>query len=301
MLDLKGVIPALLTPSDDEGDPDWAPLGRLVDFLLARGVRGFFVGGTTGEGFFLSADERKVLLEKVLEVVAGRVPVIAHVGGMNFREVRMMAEHAGKAGADAVSSVVPFYYTYTLGEIADYYQAISDDSDLPTLIYFMTQAGNTMVDPKAFVEAVMGVDRLYGLKYTDEDFYRLQCLIQLSEGRLRFFGGADAVSMLALTMGAHGMIGSNYNGLPEIWVALYDAVEARDMDRVLALQDRLTHYMRSLKKVPPLARAKGLIKLRGLDIGQPRWPTGALTDANMAILGGVLDEMRADPLFEMVD
>ena len=301
MLDLKGVIPALLTPSDDEGNPDWAPLGRLVDFLLDRGVRGFFVGGTTGEGFFLSAEERKVLLEKVLETVAGRAPVIAHVGGMNFREVRGLAKHAGTAGADAISSVVPFYYAYSLDEIADYYQAISDASDLPTLIYFMTQAGNKMVDPRAFAEAVLRVDRLYGLKYTDEDFFRLQCLKQLSDGRLRFFGGSDAVAMLALTMGADGMIGSNYNVLPEVWVAIYEAFEARDMELAMALQDRLTHHMRILKQVPPLCRAKGLMKLRGMDIGEPRRPARPVSDAQMEILRGALDGIRADPMFEIVD
>src|SRR5690348_2484091 len=126
MFTLKGVIPALVTPSDSRGNLDLKPIPKLIRFLLKRSAGGLFVGGTSGEGFFLDCDERKQLAEKVVEEVAGRVPVVIHVASLNFREALNLATHARIVGASAVSAVLPFYFTYKQDEIVDYYRAISE-------------------------------------------------------------------------------------------------------------------------------------------------------------------------------
>ncbi len=299
MLELTGVIPALITPSNSNGNLDLGPIPRLIDFTLARGVSGFFVGGSTGEGYCLTTAERKQLAEKIVAEVSGRVPVIVHVGSLDYREVVELSEHAKKIGADAVSSVIPFYFSYSLQEVRDYYQAISDASELPNIIYFLPHVGNTMTDPEQFVETVLTVDRIYGIKYTDTDLHRLRCLKQLASGQLKYFGGNDSLPLPMLTMGADALIGSNFSAIPEVWIGIYNAFSNGELDRAVKLQDRLTYYIRKLRQIQPIERAKGMLKIRGIDVGIPRKPKAPLSINQEKVLKEVLDEMLGDPLLEM--
>lgn len=273
MIDIKGVIPALVTPSDSEGNLDLEPIPALVDFTLQRGVSGFFVGGSTGEGFGLYADERKQLSEAVVNEVGGNVPVIIHIGSMNYRDVIELSKHAAEIGADAVSSVVPFYYVYSLDEVRDYYRAISDASGLPVIVYDLATVANTVFPPKQFIEAMLSIDGMYGVKFTNPNLIRLSQLKEIAGEQLRFFGGVDQMPLPMLSMGASGLIGTNYNGIPEIWVAIYDAFMRKDLDEVVKLQEGLNWIMCKISHVGPLPRSKKMLELRGVDVGPPRLPS----------------------------
>lgn len=301
MFVLHGIIPALVTPSDGSGGVDFRSIPKLVDFTLSRRVDGFFVGGTTGEGFRLTADERKQMAEIVVQYVAQKAPVVIHVGSMNSREVAELARHAAQIGADAVSSVLPFYYSYSLQEIRDYYQAIADSCGLPIVIYCLSGAGDTSFAPEHFLEVMSSIDGLYGIKYSEGDLFKMQCLAQLGEGRVHLFGGVDMLALAMFAMGAKGLIGSGYNAIPEPWVELRDAFFAGDMQRAVALQGRITYYMRRFGGTQPVARAKYLLRLRGCDVGQPWAPHAPLSTEQERILSNVFDEMKADPLLNMRD
>jgi len=300
MIDIKGVIPALITPSDSDGRPDLKRLPPVLKFSLDRGVHGMFVGGSTGEGFSLTTQERKDLAEAVIDEVDGRVPVVIHVGSMSFREVVELSDHARSAGADAVSSVLPFYYPYTLEEIRDYYQSISEASELPTIIYALSHMESTVFPPREFVDAIMTIDRIYGIKFTNRDLNRLQILDQLSEKKLRFFGGVDVLALPMFVMGVAGIIGSNYSALPEPWTAVYDAFCRGDLDRARSIQERLTHYVRSFRHIQGSSRAKGVLRLRGVEAGESFPPKAPLTEQDMEILQSILAEIREDPVLKNI-
>jgi N-acetylneuraminate lyase len=295
MLDIKGVIPALATPSDSEGNLDLAPLPSLINFTLDRGVSGFFVGGSTGEGFGLYADERKQLSEAVMSEVGGKVPVIIHVGSMNYRDVIELSKHAAKIGADAISSVVPFYYLYNLEEVRDYYRAISDASGLPVIVYDLAQVANAVFPPEKFMEAMLSIDGMYGVKFTNPDVIRLNQLKEIGEGRIRFFGGLDQIPLPMLSMGASGLIGSNYNAIPEIWVAVYEAFMKKDLEEVIKLQDGLTWVMRRISRVSPLPRVKKMLQLRGIDAGPPRLPNKPVSPEMEKFLEQTITELFDHP------
>ncbi|HUV07862.1 MAG TPA: dihydrodipicolinate synthase family protein [Spirochaetia bacterium] len=300
MLDFKGVIPALISPADRDGRLDVKRIPSVLQFAMKRGVHGMFVGGSTGEGFCLTTEERKRLAETVMDEVGKKIPVVIHVGSMRFREVIELAEHARSIGADGVSSVIPFYYRYNLEEIHSYYQAISEASQLPTLIYALSQVENTTFAPKEFIDAVMSIDRVYGIKFTNIDINRLQTLKQLSKDKLRFYGGVDVLALPMFVMGVAGIIGSNYTALPEPWIAIYEAFLKKDLPRAISVQERLTYYLRSFKHIEGTGRAKGLLRLRGVDAGDVFPPKAPLKPEDLKLLQGILEEMHGDPVLKGV-
>jgi N-acetylneuraminate lyase len=110
---LGGIAPALVTPFDERLELDCERARPLLDFLLGAGVDGLYVGGSTGEGFLQSLEERAEYLRWVAGVVKGRVTLIAHVGAISTREAVRLAEIAADAGYDAVAATPPFYYGFT--------------------------------------------------------------------------------------------------------------------------------------------------------------------------------------------
>jgi dihydrodipicolinate synthase/N-acetylneuraminate lyase len=127
----------------------------------------------------------------------------------------------------------------------------------------------------------------------------MQCLHQLGNGEFRLYGGVDMLALAMFSMGSVGLIGSGYNGIPEPWVATYEAMQAADMNRAVALQARLTHYMHRFGGTQPIARAKYLLQLRGFEVGPPRAPHAPLSAEQRQTVESALKEMRSDPLFSM--
>jgi N-acetylneuraminate lyase len=298
MLDIKGIIPALISPCDREGNLDLAPLPKVLKFDLERGITGVFVGGSTGEGFCQTTEERKSLADTVVQEIAGRIPVIIHVGSMRYREVMELSEHAKDISADAVSAVIPFYYTFTLEETRNYYQAIAHASGLPTIVYALSHVAGSTFPPEEFMDAMLSVEGIYGIKFTNPDIYRLQTLKQLSRGKVRFYGGVDVLPLPMLSMGAYGLIGSNYSALPEPWVAIYNAFQAKDLEKAISMQERIAYYIRSFKHISGAQRVKWILRARGIDVGEAWLPKQPQKPEEERMCLQILNEFFADPVFK---
>ncbi len=276
MKQLKGIIPALFTPFDDQQQVDLKTLAKLINFHLKAGVGGFYLTGSTGEWFRLTIDERKKIFDVAVQQVAGTVPVVAHVGHFSTKAAIELTEHAKKAGADFVSSLSPAYYTYTpsIDEIHDYYKAIADIG-LPVIVYYIQAAGG-FTGTKQFVEKIASIDGVIGLKYTGSDLYLMESIIQLND-KLSWWAGYDQMALTNLNAGATGLIGSNYNYIPEIYIELYNAQQQGNIDLAKQLQKEANTILRNVKTFGPQNAYKQALKLRGLDIGDYRLPYKPLT------------------------
>ncbi|MDN6229437.1 MAG: dihydrodipicolinate synthase family protein, partial [Enterobacterales bacterium] len=126
---LHGVMPALLTPFNPQQQLDIPSLRRLVQFNIAQGVDGLYVGGSTGEAFIQNLQEREQVLEVVAQEAKGKLTLIAHVGGISTHESQILAGAAKRYGFDAVSAVTPFYYPFSFSEHCDHYRAIIDAAE----------------------------------------------------------------------------------------------------------------------------------------------------------------------------
>ena len=231
--DAKGVIPALITPFDENEHFDETRMRSCVDFLIERGVGGLYTTGSTGETFLMSPDERAFVVEVVVDQVAGRIPVIAHVGAIGTHLSVDLAQKAQAAGVDAISSVPPFYWPFTADQVVNYYTDVTKSTDLPMVVYNIPLAGMLGFDQIARLAAIPGVG---GIKYTAPtvfDFLRIKEEIGVD---FRIFSGSDELAMAGLGFGADAIIGSFYNLIPEVFIALSDAVAKNDMALAKELQ-----------------------------------------------------------------
>ncbi len=162
MRTFEGCWPALLTPYTPQDDINVAVLRALTDYLLARGVSGFYVCGSTGEGPLQTVPERILVAETVLQQVAGRVPVIVHVGAAVLKDARRLAQHAQAAGAAGISSILP-PVLYDARGVVPYFEAIAAAApELPFLSYLF---GSTR-DAVALMRDLGHIPNLAGTKYT---------------------------------------------------------------------------------------------------------------------------------------
>ena len=185
--DLKGIIPALLTPFDSDNKVNHQVLRQLVRMNVDKGVNAFYICGSTAEAFLLSQDERKSVLETVIGEVNGRCGIIAHIGAISQDNATDLAKHAKKAGADAISSIPPFYYKFSFEEIRAYYYGIAEESDIPMIIYnFPAFSGVTLDSEK--IGQFLCSERFIGIKHTSNDFYSLNRFKRFFPDKLVFNG-----------------------------------------------------------------------------------------------------------------
>ncbi|HXK58574.1 MAG TPA: dihydrodipicolinate synthase family protein, partial [Acidobacteriota bacterium] len=226
---LEGIIPAILTPFTGQGTVDLATLRRLVRFLMESQVGGFYVNGSTGEWSKLTIEERKAIAETVVSEVDGRVP-----GHFNGAFALDLARHAKAIGADIVSSVFPSPDA-SRNEIIRYYCSLASVG-LPVIVYYLERQDGWGNFTENFLSIFGTIDRVEGVKYTGKDLYAMYCIHYLSEGRLTVWSGYDQMALAGLIMGAKGVIGANYNYIPEIYVAMYRAYRSGDLARAQELQ-----------------------------------------------------------------
>ncbi|SDD07169.1 N-acetylneuraminate lyase [Paenibacillus sp. UNCCL117] len=231
----RGIFTALLTPMMENGAIDFESLDRLVEHQISQGIQGFYVGGSTGEGFILTSEERQQLLEAVLRRAKGRVSVIAHIGCISTMESIRLAKHAEFHGADAVSAVVPFYYKISMKEIREHYEAIMEAVSLPMLIYHFPGATGVSLSMD-FYELMSRHPRCIGVKFTSLNLFEMQQIRARCGEEFLIYNGHDEVYIGGAYTGSDGAIGSTYNMMPGLFVKMYELVSTEETPRMASLQ-----------------------------------------------------------------
>src|SRR6266567_1758002 len=131
------ILPALVTPLTPSGDLDVPSTERLIDHLYQKGIGGLYVTGSTGEGIYLDFEIRRKIVEIAVSLSKGRGTVIAHIGAIQPANAIDLAEHAARAGADAVSSIPPFAGGYSWSEVHSFYTELARASRLPVIAYYI--------------------------------------------------------------------------------------------------------------------------------------------------------------------
>lgn len=289
----EGIIPALITPFRRDGKLDLEVLPPFIQFLLQAGCRGFYVGGSTGEGFMQTVKERIRFTRAVMAVVKGRVPVILHVGAMNPAEACCLAEAGGKLGVAAVSSVVPFYYIYDLDEITAYYRRIQEASGLPLILYYLPDNTNRVISIEQFRDHLLAIRGVIGLKYTHSDLNKMQMIVALSPQPITLFGGYDQMGICFLAMGAQALIGATHNMIPEMYVSLYRAFRQGRIDEARRKQEQINRFLYEVKKFGNRAYY-AVLKIRGLDVGIPRRSSRELSKADWKSLEAQVKALKPE-------
>ena len=286
---IGGILPALLTPMNADGTViNLESARQLVDHLLARGVDGFFVAGGTGEGLLMTSDERRALLEAVVDQNAGRGKIVAHIGAIATPEAQRLARHAAELGVDAVAAVPPIYFRVDRSALVDHYRLIAEAAgDVPTHVYNIPSATGVEINADLMRDLIQ-IPGISGIKYSAYNLYDMQRIIHLRPD-ITVFSGFDEVFVGGLAMGAHGAIGSTYNVMPSTFSAIYQAGKAGDWEKARVLQVKANLVIDALLSAPLFAGLKAIVTRLGIECGVPRRPQRPLTADETSALFRAVD------------
>ena len=266
----QGIFPALVTPYDENGKINAAAAQNLIEHLIRQGISGFYVGGSTGESYLLSLEERKQFLEIVIQAVAGRVPVIASIGVVATEHGIELASHAAWAGASAISAVPPIYFSFSKEEYIKYYEDLAMATNLPLIVYNIPAMSGVQFS-KADLERLLSNDKIIGLKHTSYDLFQLQQLIE-NYPEKSIFIGHDELTISGLAVGAQASIGSTFNIMADKFIKLYQLFEEKKLDEALIIQGEINRTVEVLLKVGIFKGIKEVLKLQGFNCGECRKP-----------------------------
>ena len=268
----KGIMPALITPLNDDSTVRTEAVAPMMKWMMDQGVAGFYVLGATGEGAVLAEQERMRMAEAAADAVNGTgKKLILHVGAADTQSAIRIARHAGQVGADAISSVYPnFFCHYGVEEALDYYRALIDASGLPMLGYCTSMLQG--VDVVQFVEKLMKIDGVIGVKYTFPNYYHMHCIKQLNGGNINVINGPDETLLCGLSMGADGGIGSTYNLMADRYVKLYEAVQANDLKKAHEIQVAINKVIAVMLHHGVVPSIRVGLEARGFACGHAAFP-----------------------------
>ncbi len=267
----KGIFPALYGCYDGDGAISTARVQALAGHLLNKGVTGLYVGGTAGEANFQSVEERKKVLESVMEVCKGKCVVIAQIAASSTADSIALAGHAEHLGVDAIAATPPPLCSESA--VYGYWSAIAKATKLD-LILCHRPLSNGGYLPLSFFERVLEHPRVIGIKSASPTVSDLLHFKSFSGREGVVFQGQDAQFIPGLLMGADGGIGETYGVMPELYLMAYRCMEQGDVSTAKAIQAAINDIICSIQKVPGSLHGalKSILRVQGLDIGPVRPP-----------------------------
>lgn len=246
---LRGIIVPLVTPLNAHDTLDQAGLQNLIDHVIAGGVSGIFILGTTGEAQHLSYRTRREMITRSAQLVGGRVPLLVGISDTSLEEAVSLATFAAQEGAMAVVATPPYYYQPGQPELIHFYTTLADAIALPLYLYNMPSHVKVNIEPET-VLALAEHRNIAGLKDSSANGVYFQKLLYLLKGRpFSLFMGPEEITAEVVMMGGQGGVNGGANLFPSLYTALYQAALKRDLTRIAQLQELVMMISTSLYMV----------------------------------------------------
>jgi dihydrodipicolinate synthase/N-acetylneuraminate lyase len=282
LLSLHGVIVPLVTPMDAQFKIDYAGLHQVVDFVVTKGVHAVMIGGTTGEGMLLNLNERKTLLEAVVTQVNGKIPVIAHIGCIDTGSTVELSKHAKASGADVISAIVPYFFTFSDEQIYCHFLTIAESvPETPMLLYAFPGNAKNDISPALLGRLLKAAPNIVGIKSSNDDLVRFQEYVNVGGKGFTACFGVDELMLGGLAFGSNAQISGNANSFPEPFIQLYEAFRAGNIVLAQQLQQVVNDIVTVHHAGQTTAFFKATLKLRGVSAGWVRPPMRELSNEEM--------------------
>lgn len=272
----KGIMPALVTPLNEDETINVEVLKKLIEFLLQKGADGFYVGGATGEGLSLKTEERMILAEEAINAVKGSKPCIVQVAAADFGDALSLAKHAEQIGADAISATPPLFFQYDEEDVYNYYKALAQAVHIPMMIY-NTPAASFKIDA-TFTSKMFEIDNVTAIKWTVPDYYEMIRLKDLTHGEMNIINGPDEMLLMGLNAGADGGIGTTYNFMFDIIKSIYNNFRQNNIEEAQTCQTLANRIIAQIKKYHTIPVAKLILEEMGFMVGNATFPMKRYTD-----------------------
>ncbi len=284
---VEGIIPPMVTPFDDAEELDKEALADEVEYLIAAGVHGIAVGGSTGEGAGLEPAELYEACRVAVEVARGRVPVYGSAIPDTTREAIRLARAAKEAGVVGLQITPPHYlWTADADGLVEYYGRIAQAVGLPIIVYNVIPWAPITVEAMAKITAAVPLVR--SIKQSGGDLHRLADLLYRLGDRVTVLSAVDDLLYPSFVLGAHGAIAAIITVAPGLVVRLFDAVRAGRHAEALTIHKQLLPIWRAVEGPNLPAKVKYALEVQGRRAGRARSPIRPPTEAEQAAIKAAL-------------
>ncbi|GLQ08224.1 N-acetylneuraminate lyase [Devosia yakushimensis] len=284
---LSGMFAALMTGLSEQGEFDPRRQRNINEYVLRQGLAGLYVGGSSGESGLLTSEELLAQQGIVAESAAASGAVlIAHVGMANLRDSISLARNAERLGYQALSALPPHSYPFSDAEIFAYYQGLAAATALPMIVYEIPlRTGRPL--PLDLLVRLLDIPNVAGIKFTSTDLFKYARLRRRRPDRVYYYG-FDEIYAAAAALGTDGGIGTTYNILGKLYVAIDQAVRSSQLDRAQSLQQLSQDFVEALLDFGVLPGMKAAFRAIGVDCGPTRLPLDLAASGAEAKMGEVL-------------
>jgi 4-hydroxy-tetrahydrodipicolinate synthase len=285
----EGVLPAIITPffRDSSMSLDLEGLESNIESLLQRGVHGIVPCGSTGESATLTFEEHETVIARTVEVVDGRVPVLAGTGSNSTAEAMRLTRSAKDAGADGALIISPYYNKPNRSGLIKHFTKLAD-LDLPIVIYNVPGRTAQNLQPDLVAELAEHPN-IVGIKEASGDITQISRIIEETQDEdFSVLSGDDAMTLPILAIGGAGVISVAANIVPELMVEMYESFSAGDLAHAQDLHYILSPLMRAMFIDTNPIPVKKAVELIGMAAGPVRLPLDELDAARTELLKGVL-------------
>lgn len=294
MAELKGIVVPIVTPMNEDESINTDELRRQVDRQIEAGIHGIFPFGTNGEGYILNFDEKKLVLQTVIDQVAGRVPVYAGTGCISTKETIEQCKMAMDCGADVLSVITPSFAKASQHELIVHYEAVAKAvPEAPIVLYNIPARTGNALAPETVAELAQ-IDNIVGAKDSSGDWTNLSAYIELTKDMdFAVLSGNDSLILKALQAGAKGAIAGCANVYPKNMVGIYENFKKGDLEAAQKCQDAVAPLRVCFKYGNPNTVVKTAVNLLGYPVGKCRAPFSYLPEEGVEALKQTLADDKA--------
>ncbi|GAA0587819.1 4-hydroxy-tetrahydrodipicolinate synthase [Halomonas salifodinae] len=293
-MNFDGIWTPVVTPFAEDGSIQFETLAKVLDTLIDQGVHGLIIGGTTGEYYALSKDERKRVFDVVAAHAKGRIPLMAGVNATTTEDSLELGQHAKAAGFDAILVAAPYYCQPAQDELLTHIRSVDDALDMPIMLYnFPDRTGVPMT--LELIEALRDRPNIQAIKESTGSIERMHALATEFSDQIQLSCGMDDQVLEFFVWGARSWVGGASNFLAPEHVALYQAcVVERDFVAGRELAARVLPMLNLLEQGGKFCQyIKYGCELAGLPVGPARRPLLPLNEAEKAAFKRTYDALVA--------
>ncbi|MGG1396874.1 4-hydroxy-tetrahydrodipicolinate synthase [Bacillus salipaludis] len=281
------VLTAMVTPFDHEGEIDFNATRTLVNYLIENGTDGLVVVGTTGESPTLTTDEKVEFFKFVVDVVNGRIPVIAGTGSNNTRASISLTKQAEAAGVDGIMLVAPYYNKPSQEGLYQHFKAIAESTALPIMLYNIP--GRSVVNMS--VETIVRLSQIPNIVTIKEASGNLDAMAEVisqTPSDFTLYSGDDGLTIPVLAIGGAGIVSVASHIIGNEMQEMVNLFKSGNVQEAAAAHRKLLPIMKALFAAPSPSPVKAALNLKGINVGGVRLPMVPLTDEETNTLQSIL-------------
>ena len=290
MVVLRGIIPPVITPMNEDETVNEQELRRQVNRLIEAGVHGLFPFGTNGESYILSEKEKEQILSVVVEENRGRVPVYAGSGCVGTKDTIRMSQMAQSLGADVLSVITPWFAKASDEELYEHYCAVAKSVKIPVVLYNIPARTGNAISP-ALAKRLSEVDNIAGIKDSSGNFDNMLQYVEKTRGKdFVVLSGNDSLIYWNLLAGGSGGIAGCANVYPETMASIYDRFMQGDLEGARKAQDSIRSFRDCFKYGNPNTIVKTAVAMLGYPVGKCRAPFDRIPPEGIEAIRRVIEE-----------